>query len=235
MDKSSSKKRLVSMQKKEPPVSAAGATRKRLLLVDDHVSAREMMALVLKREGRWDIVGSTHSGLMALELCKTLNPDVLVLDLMLPEMAGTEVLRKLRAEMPQQRVLVYTGTLSPALMAQALEYHPHGYVEKGDSLAMLREALEAVSLGCGFYTPMAAQWMSAQSGKSSGAAALSSREREIVKWIAQGLNNKAIASKLGISTKTIENHRSNVMLKLGLRDMASLTKYAVKHGLVDLE
>lgn len=210
--------------------------KKRLVLVDDHVSAREMMALVLKREGRWDIVGTTHSGLRALDLCRELHPDVLVLDLMLPEMSGTDVLRQLRKEMPEQRVLVYTGSMSPALMMEALECHPNGYVEKGDSLAMLREALEAVAGGCLFFTPVAAQWLT--TGEARGRSfegPLSSREREIVKWIAEGLSNKDIARRLGIAVKTVENHRANLMLKLGLRDTAALTRYALKHGLIRLD
>jgi DNA-binding NarL/FixJ family response regulator len=208
--------------------------KKRVLLVDDHVAIRQLLATLLGTWPGYEVVGEAGCGTRAMELCLQVRPDVVILDLMLPGLCGVEVLRRLSAS-SGARVLIFSGTSNESLLVDALRCRPAGYVAKGDSLKTLREALDAVAMGANYFTPFAARHLygSRVAGPENGP--LSPREREVLQLVAGSLSSKEIASHLGISLKTVENHRSRLMEKLRMHDVASLTRYAVRNGLVGVE
>src|SRR5687768_4867033 len=199
----------------------------RLVLVDDHVSLRQMMATILAHDGEYEIVGQAGGGLEALRLCRDVAHDVVILDLMLPELCGMEVLRRLRAESPQTRVVVYTGTLNQVQIVQTLQLRPHGFVEKGDSLHTLRECLRAVSAGRLYFSRLASALLADVRNAGEGLS-LTSREQEVLQLVAESCSSKQIATQLGIAVKTVENHRARLMDKLHKHDIAALTRYAIQ-------
>src|SRR4051812_14555613 len=157
----------------------------RVVVVDDHVSIRQMLGLVLEREGPYEVVGEAGTGFEALKVCRKLKPRLIILDLVLPELSGVEVLRTLRAEMRDARVMVYSGTLSRVLIVEALQARPHGFVHKTDALATFCEALRAVAGGCSYFTPFATKFMDEERGISATASVLTERERAILQMVAE--------------------------------------------------
>jgi DNA-binding NarL/FixJ family response regulator len=206
-----------------------------VVVVDDHASIRQMLALVLAREGPYEVVGEAGTGFEALKVCRRVKPRLVVLDLVLPELNGVEVLRSLRAELRDSRFMVYSGALSRALIAGALQARPHGFVHKTDPLSTFCEALHAVGNGCCYFTPFVTKLMDEERYASSPTATLTDRERAILQMIAEGFSNKEMASRFCIAPKTVEHHRAQVMHKLGKHDVATLTRYAVSLGLVTAE
>jgi DNA-binding NarL/FixJ family response regulator len=210
----------------------AGPTR--VLLVDDHISIRQMLAFLIPREGAFEIVGQVSSGDEAVESCKTLHPRLVVIDLLLPgKKSGLDVVRELRRSGDEVRTLVYSGTTSPGLIAEAMRAGPDGFVHKEDTLQAFREALHAVTAGEHYFTPVIVE--SVEKAGHSAMELLTDREREVLRLIARGHSNKEMAEHIGVAVKTIEYYRKNLQQKLSLHDVASLTRLAVKHGLVPTE
>src|SRR5258707_8170133 len=129
--------------------------KNRVVVVDDHASIRQMLGIVLAREGPYEMVGEAGTGFEALKVCRKHKPQIVVLDLLLPELNGVEVLRTLRAEFRETRFMVYSGTLNRSLIVEALQARPHGFVHKSDALSTFCEALRAVVSGCSYFTPFA--------------------------------------------------------------------------------
>lgn len=207
----------------------------RVVVVDDHVSIRQMLAIVLAKEGPYEIVGEAGTGFEALKLCRRVQPQLVLLDLLLPELNGVEVLRALRGELRDTRFVVYSGTLHRGLIAEALEARPHGFVHKEDSLGTFREALRAVLAGCCYFTPLATRLMDGERQQAQATARLTERERAVLQMIAEGMSNKEMAGRFGIAPKTVEHYRAQVMQKLNIHDVATLTREAVRMGLVTVE
>lgn len=207
----------------------------RAVIVDDHVSVREMLAMVLSREGEYDVVGEAGTGFEALKVCRKMKPRLVILDLVLPQLNGVEVLRALRGEMRETRFMVYSGTMNRALIIEALQARPHGFVHKTDALQTFCEALRAVACGCSYFTPFATKLMDEERGLPPAASVLTERERAVLQMVAEGRSNKEMADHLVLSAKTVEHHRAHVMEKLGVRDVAGLTRVAIRQGLVPLD
>lgn len=206
----------------------------RILVVDDHISTRQMITALLPNEGPYEIVGEAGTGLEALQLCEELKPQLVVLDLVLPEMSGVSVLRHLREKAKQTRTLVYSRTRERELILEALQAMPHGFVLKHDPWRDFCDALRRVSGGCRYFTSFAAGLLDeAHPGKEP--RVLTERENTVLQMIAESRGNKEIAERLKVSTKTVEHHRANLMQKLSMRDVAALTRHAIKLGLVGLE
>jgi len=210
-------------------------TKKRIVVIDDHTSIRTMLQIILGSNPDYEIAGGTSSGADAVALCTELKPDVVVLDLSLPGMNGMEVLRRLRVTHSSIRIVLYSGTSSRELVLEALKQRPHGYVEKGDALDSLLKAIQVVAVGGTYFTPFASNLLAQLQGPGRTTPRLTEREREVLQLVAEGLTNKAIADRLTVSVKTVENHRAHLMDKLKLHDTAALTRYAVRHGLVSVE
>lgn len=210
--------------------------KKRIVIVDDHTSVRDMLACILANDSNYEIVGHASTGLAGMKVCASLRPDVAVLDLLLPELCGVELTRRLLADQPGIRVLVYSGTVNPVLIIDALKCRPHGFVAKSDTLQTFRDALAAVCAGRSYFTPFATTLLYESMASPHGAPIhLSGREREILQLVAEGRSSKEIANVLGSAVKTVENQRAHLMEKLHMHDIASLTRYAVKLGVVSLD
>ncbi|HEX4085779.1 MAG TPA: response regulator transcription factor [Chthoniobacteraceae bacterium] len=207
--------------------------KKRIVIVDDHVSIRDMLTWVLMRDTHYDIIGEAGSGIEALRLCGDCRPDLLILDLVLPCISGTEVLRRVRKDLPCTRVLIYSGTCNSLLIKQALRERPHGYVEKLEGLNILRQAISTIAGGGNYFSDSTRNLLCESRGGER--PDLSRREREVLQLIAEGHSSKGISTMLSVALKTVENHRANLMAKLNLHDVASLTRYAARHGMVALE
>ena len=199
-------------------------TPTRIVIVDDHAVVRRGVRALLEDQPGWEVVGEASAGLAALEMVSGLQPDVVVLDLSIPELHGLEVARRIRATSPQIEVLVLTMHESAELANQVRATGAKGFVLKSDADQDLVAAVEAVRRGEMFF--------SATAGGDAAAAHVTPREREILQHVANGRTTKEIAAELGISVKTVEAHRTNIMRKLSMRSMSDMVRYAVRSGIV---
>ena len=209
--------------------------KKRIVIVDDHVSIRDMLVWILMQEAGYEVIGEAGTGIEALKVCGASQPDLLILDLGLPCISGTEVLRRVRRELRQTRVLLYSGSCSPAVVKEALRERPHGYVDKMEGLKILRKAISTIMDGGTYFGPAATHLLCEMTGTKPEASDLSPREREVLQMVAEGRSSKQISGLLAVAVKTVENHRANLMAKLDMHDVASLTRYAARRGMVALE
>jgi len=217
-----------------PAGVASPDKRETVLIADDHVSIRQMLAYMIPKEGPYEVVAQVSNGLAAIEKVLELKPRLVVLDLLLPELNGIEVVRRLRNLSKETRLLIYSGTTSNELVAEALQARPHGFVHKEDTLQDFRDALRAVMSGISFVTKHANEMNERGQGTLAGDL-LTERERAVLRLVAEGLSSKEIADRTGIAVKTVEAHRGNIAQKLGLHDVVALTRFAIRHGLASLE
>lgn len=208
----------------------------RLVIIEDQTAVREMMAEVLALDRNYTLVGQCGEGQGGLRMCLELKPDLVVLDAKLPGLNGVELLRRLIRKLPALRVLVFSGHENPVVVRQMLEAGARGFVEKTAGFMEFKKGLAAIALGGTYFGPAIASVLrnfvaNPESGGSPDF--LTEREREILQLVAEGHSTKAIAVKLGISAKTVDNHRTNLMRKLDIHDVASLTRHALEHGLVE--
>ncbi len=209
---------------------------KRIVLIEDQTAIREMLAEILRLDNHYQLVGETGDGQAAVQLCLDAKPDVIVLDAKLPGLNGVDILRRLGKRLPHVRVLIFSGHENPVLVREMIEAGAHGFVEKTAGLVELRKGLDTVAAGGTYFGPAVAALLRsvvANRGASNTPDFLTDREREILQLIAESHSTKEIASKLGISMKTVDNHRTNLMGKLNLHDVASLTRYALEIGLIE--
>jgi DNA-binding NarL/FixJ family response regulator len=209
---------------------------KRLVIVEDQTAIREMLVEILRLDSNYQLVGESGDGQQALNLCLELKPDLLVLDAKLPGLNGVDILRRLVKKHPGVRVLVFSGHENPVLVREMLEAGAHGFVEKTAGLMEFKQGLVTVANGGNYFGPAVAALLRnvvANPAASNASDFLTDREREILQLVAESHSTKEIAVKLGISIKTVDNHRTNLMRKLNLHDVASLTRYALEIGLIE--
>jgi len=211
----------------------AGFGKTRVLILDDQVSVREMAAAMVTSEGLCAVVGQASSGLEGLRIFRKLRPGAVILALALPEMSGAEVLLAMREENPRLPVLVYSGTKSQDLWRAGLKAGPQGVVHKTESMATLREGVTAVVSGQTFFGRFATTKMEEMRMGGEAEEGLAPRLRTVLQMIAEGLSTKQVATRLSLSPKTVEHYRTKLMQKIGVKDVASLTRYALRCGLVD--
>lgn len=200
----------------------------RIVLVDDHYGLCEMLSFIIGREPGLEVVGEVRGGCEALRVCRALKPDIVVLDLAMPDLAGVHVMHSLRESVPGIRVLIYTGTENEVAMRAALMERPDGFVRKTEPLANLRMAIRTVCSG-GRYISSFAEKLSLK--PEAALAMLSEKEVAVLQMVARGMLTKEIAEVLGAKPKTVDHHRQHLMDKLGLHDIASLTRFAILSGL----
>ncbi len=190
-----------------------------------------MLTVILKMEGGYEVVGEAAGGMSALKVCRETRPELVILDLELPELSGTHVIRLLPAEDWSARVLVYTSSTDESLLRQALAEGPHGFVRKEDPLPELRSALRAVASGSRYISPWSASLLPAHTEEPF--KCLTPQECAVLQMIAEGRQKSDIAQVLGTREKEVDHHRRHVMQKLRLRDEGSLTQYAIRHRMVN--
>jgi two-component system, NarL family, nitrate/nitrite response regulator NarL len=214
--------------------------RIKVLLVDDHPIVREGIKAHLGTRSGLLVVGEASTGQEALRKARETLPDVILMDITMPEMNGLEAIARLRSKAPHAKILVLTMHENSEYIAQSVRLGARGYLRKDTSPAELVRAIQAVHAGEVFLSAAASRVV-AEEFRRGGAASppapplLSDREREVLVHIAEGLSNKEVADRLGIGVRTAETHRERLMRKLNIRTVAGLTKFAIARGLVPLE
>ena len=210
-----------------------------ILFADDHAMVREGLRKVLEERPGWVVCGEARNGREAVAKARELKPDVLVLDFTMPELNGLEVTRQMRAARPQTEVLILTMHESEQLARAVLAAGAHGFVLKSDAGTTLVTAVEHLSQHRPFFTAKVSHMVldhdqhpvvSAGEEKPAGDR-LTAREREIVQLIAEGRSSKQVGDVLGISVKTVDTHRANLMRKLGIHSVSELVRYAIREGI----
>lgn len=224
---------------KEEP-SPKSTSQVRLLLVDDHTLFREALASLLALDPRVVVIGEAGEGTHALNLIATLKPDVVLLDLSMPGMHGTEVLRQVRLSYPMVKCLVLTVHLSEPIVRAAIQAGAAGYLLKEATRTELSTAIHSVAKGHLYISPLIAdKVLSGYIGMFTPSQReinpwqiLSEQEQDVLKQVAEGATNKEIAAALCISVRTVEKHRASLTSKLNLKTTAALTAYAIEQELV---
>ena len=220
------------------PNSQRLKNRVRVLVVDDHPVVRKGLKSCLAKMDNLKIVGEAGDGREALCQARALLPDLILMDIDMPQMSGLAVTELLRQELPQIKILILSIHSQPDYVLRILQSGARGYVLKTTPVEELVRAIETVHGGGTYFSEDAARVALNQfvKGKEvkNGTVALTNREREVLVQIAEGLSNKEIASVLGVSTRTVETHRERIMNKLGIHNAAGLTKFAISRGLVSV-
>lgn len=205
-----------------------------VVVVDGLAAVRQMVAPALGAD--YQVVAEAGTGVEAMQILQTVMPRVVILDLVLPELSGLNVLQYLVGLERGPRVVIFSATRHEDLVVEALRLRPHGYVHRGNTFGTLITALETVVRGGTYFCPFATDAFDSRRGQGvSGWDDLSERERTVAQLVAEGLSSKGVARRLNLSPKTVEHYRSKVMQKLGCREVTALTRYAVRRGLVALE
>lgn len=211
----------------------------RILIADDHEIVRKGIAAQISQCPGWQVIAEAPNGRAAVELALSLEPDLIVLDFSMPELNGLAAARRILEALPEARILILTVHESEQVVREVLSAGARGYVLKSDAGRTLMAALEALLEGGTFFTPKVGRMVldgylsNPAAPESSPAWVLSPREREIVQLLAEGKSNKEVATALGISVKTAETHRSNVMRKGDFGSLAELVRYAIRNRIIE--
>lgn len=210
----------------------------RVLLADDHPLVRAGVRKVLEQQARVTVVGEAGDGDEALKLLAELEPDLLVLDLNMPNRDGFAVLREARDAAPGVRILVLTMHSSVEYVARAVREGADGYLLKDTAVQDLAAAIESVTAGRPYYSEPAQRSLADSlrrpvADASSRLERLTAREREVLEGVARGRTTKEIAAEFNISARTVETHRAAIMRKLDIRSVALLTQFAIREGLIE--
>jgi DNA-binding NarL/FixJ family response regulator len=194
-----------------------------------------MLAEFIRQIPGYEIAATFGDGQEGLTRCLVLKPDIVVLDVGLPGLNGIEVLKQLSANLHSVKVLVFSGRGSPGNIRELLAAGAQSYVDKMDGFAEFKKALEIISAGGTFIGPRMASAMRMLIRNPEAARAshpLSNREKQILQLVAEGQSTREIAARLSLSVRTVDNHRTNIMRKLNLHNVAALTRYAIQNELV---
>ncbi len=207
----------------------------RLLIADDHLIAREGIVFLLSGSPAIEIVGEANNGREAIAMIEDLNPDILVCDISMPDFNGIELLKKLEESGKDVKVLILSMHKDPEYIMKSFEYGALGYLPKNAEEGELLKAIETINSGERYLTQEVSNVLaqSMLASKSTVKYNLTSREKEIINNLVKGLSNKQIAAELFISIRTVDTHRTNIMKKLKVKNVASLVKLALNENLCD--
>jgi DNA-binding NarL/FixJ family response regulator len=207
----------------------------RVLIADDHGIVRSGLRMLLDNAPGIEVIGEAADGAAARDMAIRERPDVAILDVKMPKLTGLQATREIRTHAPDVSVLILSMYDDERYLFEALKAGASGYVLKAQADSDLLEAVRAVERGEPFLTPKAQRALikDVLGGGAGDADELTPREQEVVKLVAEAHTNKEIAEILHLAEKTVENHRSNAMRKLGMRDRVELVRYAIKRGLIE--
>jgi two-component system NarL family response regulator len=211
----------------------------RLALVDDHAIFREALRTMLAAEADIEVIGEAGNGREALALARDLQPDIMVVDIGMPDMNGIEATAAIVARSPQTRVIALSTHSDRRFVDEMIKSGASGYVVKTAASTELLRAIRAVAQGQAYLSPqVTGSVMRTSAGgdrrRGSREHELTGREREVLKLLAEGMRTAAIASRMHLAPTTVDVHRRNLMRKLDLHTVAELTKYALREGLTEL-
>jgi len=216
------------------------AKRKTILIVDDHELFRKGLILILKEESSFSVVGEATDGNEAIEKARALKPNIILMDILLPKLDGVAAAQRIKKLLPKSLVLFLTALGHKENIFQAIRMGAAGYIQKEIGATALLSTLRQAPSAKGFICPtlskdeIASLMDKVKQGKVEYER-ITSREREILKHICDGKTSKEIASQLKISPKTVDNHKANIMTKLGIHARAQLVKFALRKGIIDLK
>ena len=207
----------------------------RIFLADDHKILRESLQMLLSAESDFEVVGHASDGLEVLQQLPNIHADILLLDISMPRMSGLELVRNLRAQKAQFKVIFLTMHKTEDMLFEAFDMEANGYVLKENAFDELAQAIRTVYAGGTYVSPALSQMMLngfMQNERSN--QGLSGREKEVLKLLAEGYNNREISEMLVISVKTVEAHRANIMRKYHFKNITELVLYAVRNHIVEV-
>jgi len=213
----------------------------KILLADDHKLIREGLRLLLEKRGRITIVGEADNGISAVRMARDLKPDLVLMDIAMPDLNGIEATRRIRTEAPGVKVIALSMHMDKRFVRHMFAAGASGYVLKESAFEEVSMAIKAVAMGRLYISPkitdqVLAEYVKQLTKPSAGEESpLSGREREVLQMLAEGKSSRKIAERLHISVTTVDTHRKHIMDKLGFRTIAELTKYAVREGLTSLD
>jgi DNA-binding NarL/FixJ family response regulator len=213
----------------------------KIILADDHRIMREGLRALLEREAGIEVIAEAENGRTTVELSRELNPDVVVIDIGMPDLNGIDATRQIVSESPTVKVIALSMHSDRKFVREMLSAGASGYLLKDSAFEELGAALATVINNQTYLSPKIADTVvkdylgKIETKESKASPALTKREREVLQLIAEGRTTKDIASQLYVSIKTIETHRKQIMDKVGLNSVAELTKYAIREGLTSLE
>lgn len=212
----------------------------RILIADDHEMIRGGLKSLLEAHEGWEVCGEAATGREAVQRCIALKPDIVVMDISMPDLNGLEATRRIRKECPKTEILVLTMHDSEQLVREVMRAGARSYILKGDAGTVLTAAVESLARHKPFFSSRVSEIILQDYLEGETAASetdivggLTPREREVLQLIAEGKSSKEIASVLNISTKTSETHRSNLMRKLDLHSVSELVRYAIRNKIID--
>jgi two-component system response regulator NreC len=212
----------------------------RILIADDHEVVREGMRALIEHEPGWEVCGTAMTGQEAVDTAKKLKPEVVVLDMTMPELDGLDVLREIKRALPNTEVVIFSAHHSEEVIEQLFDAGAKSYIQKSDASRHLVAAIRSLAEHKPFFTPeisqiLFAKFLSINPWKKRGAQkhTLTDRERDVVRLLALGSSNKEVAKTLGVSVRTAETHRGVLMRKLGLDSLAALVRYAIRNNIID--
>jgi DNA-binding NarL/FixJ family response regulator len=212
-----------------------------VLLAEDHMIVREGLRALLKLEDDIEVVGEAENGRQAVILAARLTPDVIVMDIAMPLLNGMEATRQILLSKPTTKVLMLSAHSDDAYVDKVMQLGASGYLIKQTASHVLPEAIRKVHQGSQYFSPIISKRLKEHDKKAhargdlpgKAAAALTSREMEVLQLIAEGKANKETAAELHISVKTVEKHRQSLMEKLNIHDTAGLTRHAISAGIIE--
>jgi two-component system response regulator NreC len=215
----------------------------KVLLVDDHVVMRQALRMLLESQAELEVVADVENGRQAVQAVERMQPDVVLMDVVMPGLNGLEATRQIRRISPSTRVVMLSGFVDEDQLLDALRAGASGYIIKKSDISELVLAIQTVHRGNSYFSSALSEgfdlaevlYNSKRPDQRSGADSLTPREREVLQLIAEGHTNQGIANELYISVKTVEAHKSHIMSKLHARNRTDLIRYAIRKGIVRME
>jgi len=212
-----------------------------VMLAEDHAIVRQGLCALLRADGHFKLVGEARNGREAVDLARTLRPDIILMDIAMPLLNGLEATRQILTANPAARIIILSAHSDDLYVERMVETGVAGFLEKQTSAEILATAIREVAQGRSYFSPAIAKRLGATASKprdregfvKANASRLTSRESEVLQLVAEGRANKQVAAELGISIKTVEKHRQHLMDKLNIHETAGLTRYAIAHGIIE--